>query len=73
MKLGDQYSVDANYVSDISSDLNASSEELSSLLQTTVQAINEISKTAEESSHGSVHFAERTSELLIELVSKFTV
>ncbi len=66
VEISKQYKDDAGYVYTMSTDLNASSEEMAALLQDIVNAISEISKATEESAHGSTHIAERTSGILNE-------
>lgn len=66
VEISQQYKDDASYVYTMSTDLNASSEEMAALLQDIVNAISEISKATEESAHGSTHIAERASGILNE-------
>ncbi len=66
VEIAQQYKDDAGYVYTMSTDLNASSEEMAALLQDIVNAISEISKATEESAHGSTHIAERSSDILNE-------
>lgn len=66
--IGQQYKQDSDYVSNMASDLNSSADEMSDLVGSTVRAISEISKAAEESSQGSINIAERNTEVLEETI-----
>lgn len=64
--IAEHYKKDASYVFDMSTDLNASSEEMSALLQEIVGAIVNIAKSTEESAHGSADIAQRSYDILQE-------
>lgn len=67
--IGEQYKDDSDYVSNMSSELTASANIMSDLVNSTVRAISEIANAAEESAHGSVNIAERTSEVVEETIN----
>lgn len=62
--VAEQYKVDADYVTGMSTDLSASAEELSASLQNIVHSISEISKATEESAMGSTNIANRTTNIV---------
>lgn len=62
--VAEQYKVDADYVTGMSTDLSASAEELSASLQNIVHSISEISKATEESAMGSTNIANRTNNIV---------
>lgn len=69
VEISQQYKDDSVYVYNMSSDLNASSEEMSAHIQDIVGAISEISKATEEAAYGSTNIAERASGILGEAIS----
>ncbi len=69
VEISQQYKDDSVYVYNMSSDLNASSEEMAAHIQDIVSAISEISKATEEAAHGSTNIAERASGILSEAIS----
>lgn len=68
VEIGEQYKNDSDYVSVMSNDMKVSAEEMSELVKSTVRAIAEISKAAEESATGSINIAERTTVILEETI-----
>lgn len=62
--VAEQYKLDADYVTGMSTDLSASAEELSASLQNIVHSISEISKATEESAMGSTNIANRTTNIV---------
>lgn len=68
VEIGEQYKDDSEYVSNMADDMKHSAEEMSTLVESTVNAINEISKAAEESAQGSMNIADRSSAILEETI-----
>lgn len=66
VNISNQYSEDSVYVYEMSTDLNASAQEMSAMIQNIVNSITEISKATEESTSGSMNIAEKASEILFE-------
>lgn len=64
VEIAEQYSVDAGYYSDMSTDLNASIEEIYASVQNMVKSISEISHSAEESAEGTTNIAMKSSDML---------
>lgn len=64
VEIAEQYSVDAGYYSDMSTDLNASIEEIYASVQNMVKSITEISHSAEESAVGTTNIAMKSSDML---------
>ena len=64
VEVAKQYKEDSNFVFGISSELNASSEEMGARLHDIVTAINEISKATENSAQGSIAIADKVSDTL---------
>jgi len=62
--VAEQYTQDAQFVTDMSSDLSSSSEQLLASIQSVVVSVGEISKAAEESAAGSANIAVRSSEIM---------
>ncbi len=59
----DSYTTDAVYVSDLTSDLSATSEELLASVQVMMRAINEVSMAAQEGARTTTVVAEQTSDI----------
>lgn len=66
VNISNQYSEDSVYVYEMSTDLNASAQEMSAMIQNIVNSITEISKATEESTSGSMNIAEKASAILFE-------
>lgn len=64
VEVAEQYKDDADFVTNMSTDLSASAEELSASLQNIVHSISEISKATEESAAGATNIANRTTNIL---------
>lgn len=64
VEISKQYKEDSNFVFGISSELNASSEEMAARLQDILQAMNEIAKATENSAQGSIAIADKVSDTL---------
>lgn len=64
--IGDKYLNDAEYVTQMSKEMSESSEKLLNLLSSTVQAISEISRAANEAAIGTIEIAEKSTDLLSE-------
>lgn len=64
VEVAKQYKEDSNFVFGISSELNASSEEMAARLQDILQAMDEIAKATENSAQGSIAIADKVSDTL---------
>jgi len=64
VETAEQYTKDAEFVTNMSTDLSASSEELLGSIQNVVASIGEISKAAEESANGASNIATRSAEIM---------
>jgi len=64
VEVAKQYKEDSNFVFGISSELNASSEEMGARLHDIVTAISEIAKATENSAEGSIAIADKISDTL---------
>ncbi len=64
VEVAKQYKEDSNFVFSISSELNASSEEMAARLHDILQAMNEIAKATENSAQGSIEIADKASDTL---------
>lgn len=64
VEVAKQYKEDSNFVFSISSELNASSEEMAARLHDILQAMNEIAKATEDSAQGSIAIADKVSDTL---------
>ncbi len=63
LKAADSYTNDAIFVSDMTSDLSATSEELLASIQTLLRSINEVSMAAQEGARTTMTVAEQTSDV----------
>ena len=64
VEVAKQYKEDSNFVFGISSELNASSEEMAARLHDILQAMNEIAKATENSAQGSIEIVDKASDTL---------
>ena len=64
VEVAKQYKEDSNFVFGISSELNASSEEMGARLHDILTAINEIAKATENSAQGSIAIADKITDTL---------
>ncbi len=65
LEAADSYSTDAVYMSDMTSDLSATSEELLASLQILMRAINEVSAAAQEGAKTTSVVAEQTTDISV--------
>ncbi len=63
LKAADSYKNDAIYIADMTSDLNATSEELLASIHTLLKAIGEVSTTAQEGAYATAIVAEQTADI----------
>ncbi|MCL2050761.1 MAG: methyl-accepting chemotaxis protein [Lachnospiraceae bacterium] len=63
LKAADSYTNDAVYISDMTSDLSATSEELLASVQVLMRAINEVSSAAQEGARTTSIVAEQTTDI----------
>ncbi|MFW5668318.1 MAG: methyl-accepting chemotaxis protein [Acetivibrio ethanolgignens] len=63
MEVGLQYNTDAKFISELVNSVNASSQELSTVIQNISLSIGEISRAANEGAEGTTDIAERASNI----------
>ena len=63
LKIAEQYTTDAEFVKNMSAELNASSNELMTSIHNVVKSISEIAKSTEESAKAITDIAERNTEI----------